>query len=340
MILFGKQPWIIPGTFVVGLTIFCSCFYDKYTLIRILALLIALGLFTVHLKKSKLKVNLFVLSLLVLAIFELGSIAWAYSTAHTLKNSFLTLLSFLLILVFSQRDYEQNMKFLLPMSSLVLGLHLIFAMYSIASEGWEPYGIHGLSMNKNLFAGFILLSLPLIVIARMKAKRKWIRLLFLVLITLSLMLLAFIQSRSVYLSILLTSALVLMIDIFHRVHYSKFLILGKLKPYFYIPLILIIGSVAYFLLVNDEIREDFTDKIRVARYFSKVDRESLTEVTEDNYKSIETRKILWKSSLEMVKERPMLGTGKGNWSIAVGKHATSSLPDTTDREQGLLTHPQ
>jgi hypothetical protein len=118
-----------------------------------------------------------------------------------------------------------------------------------------------------------------------------------------------------------------MLEFLHRIRYSRFLLLGKLKRYIAIPLVIIGGSVVYLHVVDEDIKEDFIDKIHIHKYFSSVERENLSEVTEDNYKSIEIRKILWSNTLSVIQEKPLLGAGKGNWCIAIGKHATARLPD-------------
>jgi len=323
----SPQPWFIIGLFVAGLAAFSYQLYDRYTLLKLFGLTLALGAVLVRFPERKLKVNRIAGILLVLALFELISTFWSYSETNSIKHSFLTIMSALVFILFSQEGLKKNANTLITINALVLTVFIAVAIFNIFTQGWEPYGIHSLSANKNLFSGYLLLSLPVSFISLKRSENGAFRILMKCILIFALFLILILQSRSVYLSTILFGLLAgffVLLEIYNQ--HNKPLI-NYVKKYSSIPIFVLLGYLIYISVINPDVREDFIDKINVTNYFSDIDQDKITEVTENNYQSIEIRKILWRSSAKLVADKPILGFGKGNWSIAVGKYATPHLPD-------------
>lgn len=281
---------------------------------------------------KSLNVNRFTFFLLVLVVWEIVSLFWSYSAPNAIKFSTLSIVSLFVVLGLSQKGEKSNLAFLIRLNSVVITLYMVVALLQILKQGWDPYVIHGLSLNKNLLAGFLILSLPVSLISLRRSESRLPRALYGLVIVFSLLFIIVIQSRATYLSLLL---FIVLGAFFAFRQYSGRLFLLRLKQYYLIPLSVLAGAMLYLGIVDRDTKEDFIDKINISNYFSKVDHGRITEVTENNYESIESRKILWKSSLKLISEKPAFGFGKGNWSIAVGKYATAHLPDRISRNKSF-----
>ncbi len=321
------QLWFIAVLLLFGLTIKCPSFYDPYLPVRTWVLFICFVILLIWLGKKKFEINAFALTLAGLFLWEIISLSWSYSVPTGLKYSFLTLTSLLLIIVFSQRKPEGNLSLLFRLNSLIVALNLGFAVYQLIMEGWEPYGIHGFALNKNLLAGLLLLSLPVNILAFIKHKGAIGRSIFYVEIILTFQFIIILQSRSAYLGVLLFVGWGLLFLFYVSKFGDNPPIKLFLKKFWPVPLIVILLSSLYLRVTDQETREDFIDKINIAHYFRETSAERMTPVTANNYESIAIRKVLWKSSWQLFLDQPMPGTGKGNWKIAVGEYATPSLPD-------------
>lgn len=324
----GYSWWIILGLFLIGLTVFSIQFYDRYLFLRAIILFFSLGYILVKCSRKTLVINKITILLFLLFLFELTSALWSYSITNTIKYSYLAVLSFLLFLVFFQEEHRKNLWFLSRLNAFLLVVYFLVAVNQIISKGWEPYGIHSLSSHKNLYAGLLLLSLPLTIISIKHFQKRGIILILKVLLIFTLLFIVVLQSRAVYLSLIIFFLLAAVFG----VHYYYYAIDKKkfksiLKQFVFVPAFVVPGCLIYLGVIGPDTREDFIDKINVINYFSKPDSITVSEVTENNYQSIEIRKVFWKSTLQLISDRPILGVGKGNWKIAAGKYSTPLLPD-------------
>ena len=325
------QRWVTIGLLLIGLTVFSIQFYERYLFLRAVILFFSLGLFLAGWRLKKVQVSLITIFLFFLFFLEIISGFWSYSVANTIKYSHLALLSFLVFLVFNQEDQKSNLWILLRLNAILLIVYFAVATYQVISNGWEPYGIHSLSSHKNLFAGLLLLSLPLTIISIKHFQQGGMSVLLKVLLVLSLLFIVILQSRSVYLSILIFFLVALVFGGRYFLHF--------LKQFAWVAAFIVPGIFLYLLVIGPDTREDFMDKINVTNYFSQPGNENISSVTENNYQSIEIRKIFWRSSLKLISDRPLFGTGKGNWKIAVGEYASPHLPDRlTDNNSYSHTH--
>ena len=323
----GPYPWFLAGPFLLGLTVFSVHLYDRQNLLRTLILIVACVILLIWNKQKTLKINRLGWMILLLFAFEVLSLLWSYSVLKNLNYSYLTFISFLAVLVFSQKSYRDNAWFLYIINLLLVFLNLGFALINIVSEGWNPYGIHGFALNKNLLASFLVLSLPIHILALKIYRKRSVRILSYIALILSLQCIIILQSRSAYLALLFF----LIAGIFFLIRYKRitpgFSMASFWKRFYLVPLSIVLGSAIYLVSIDDPTREDFMDKINISNYFRRADPDKITETTANNYESIQVRKVLWKQSLHLIREKPLAGVGKGNWSIAIGKHATAHLPD-------------
>lgn len=319
--------WLLTGLFLIGLTVCSSHLYDSYNLLRTLVILISFVVLILSYYQKKLQFNLLALMIFLLFVYETFSILWGFSLSNGLKYSYLTLISLLVVLVFSQRRYEENLLYVYIINTLLIGINFVFVLITIVNEGWTPYGLHGSAANKNLLASLLILSLPIHIVALKVYSAKHIRIISFIVLVISLQFIIIIQSRSAYLALFFF----LIAGVFFLIRYKRitpgFSIKTISRNYYIIPVSIIIGSFLYYISIDQKTREDYIDKINITNYFGKADPNKITDITYNNYESIENRKILWKNTGRLILDNFVCGIGKGNWSIAIGKHATASLPN-------------
>lgn len=323
-----QQRWVVVGLLLIGLSVFSVQFYERYIILRTVVLSFSLGLFLAIRVLKKVRVNLISLILFFLFLLEIISACWSYSVGNTIKYTHLALLCFLFFLLFSQEGRYSNIWILSRLNALLITVYIVVAFYQVFTKGWGPYGIYSLSAHKNLFAGLLMLSLPVTIISIKYFRKRAIIILLKAILTLSLLLIVILQSRSVYLAMLLFFFITLVFGgyYFLKSSYRK-KIVEFVRQLIWIPVIIIPGVFLYLLVIDSETKEDFMDKINLTNYFSEPQNEEISNITENNYRSIEIRKIFWTSSLKLISDRPFLGVGRGNWKIAVGEYASPHIPD-------------
>ena len=174
-------------------------------------------------------------------------------------------------------------------------------------------------MNKNLFAQMLFLTLVFNVYGTAVFTKRW-KTLSAINSLLSLALVIVLQTRSVWLAILLSFIITsLFVMIYQYKRSDRLIVLNKRVIR---PLIFIAGTVVLsvlFIILSEDIK---SEKGRL---------------TSENIVSSPGRIAMWKSSVEMFKDYPLLGVGGGNWKIYISKYGL--YEKTKSREKKRFQRP-
>jgi O-antigen ligase len=281
--------------------------------------------------------------------WSLLSCLWAIVPSEALMQSqlvFLSLAVFLMISALSNAN-EGFENIFIRTQLFVLLFDFGLGFYKMSTlEFYNPYQIISVSANNNLFSGFLLISLPLVLTGYSINRGFWKYLSVLVMV-LAIFFIIIVQSRAVYLglfvAVLITFILVI---IKYRGIFSKRNILAGI-----ISIILLSTGVFLFYSSLDTIRKNyFLSKIPVWNYFksyedsyaeklrkerekTQADLEHIPafDFSEDYYENANLRVIFWKKSFSLIRFHPVLGVGAGNWRIAVPSCKYPVNPEHTAR---------
>lgn len=221
-------------------------------------------------------------------------------------------------------------------------LSILVACYQTFIEGGSPYLIRGLFVNRNLFGGFLVLTLPLIFIQALHTHKIWLKVFYWI-----VMLLAF---AVIYAPFAVIAAFIALFCVawFHLSRNFKYILL------LFLPIILSLifssqyrqewknalsvyeqGSVGlnynrvqrllYDLPKNTWLQKNMDDKVLLIEdelFMSSV--EPQTRLEDDQYthlkdrENIKQRYLEWYATLNMVSEQPVIGFGAGQYQDFVG----------------------
>lgn len=322
---------------------------DKSFLPRFLFLSVLL-LFTYLLlyRKRNLLTNTFFEGFFILFyLWNLLSCSWAIAPSEAIMQSQLVFLSFAVFLIISKLTSE-NKEFeniFIKTQLIVLLFAFGLGFYKMASlEFYDPYKIFSVSANNNLFSGFLLISLPLVLTGYSLNKGFWKYISVLVII-LSLFFIIIIQSRAGYLGLfvaILISAIILIFR--YSGVFSRINILTGI-----ISLIVLTSMIFLFYSSLDNTRKNYfmskipvwnyfktyedsyAEKLRKAREKMQADLEHMPafDFSEDYYENANLRVIFWKKSFCLIRSNPVLGVGAGNWRIVIPSCKFPANPEHT-----------
>ena len=320
-----------------------TSFLPRFFLLSTLLLIALLLLFR---KKIAFRITFFECSFLLFFLWNLLSSLWAVVPAEAIVQSLLVFISFsiyLAVTVLNTRNPGFEKIFItLALFALLFSFGLAFYKMSLL-EFFDPYRINSISANNNLYAGYLLISLPLALAGYsiFHGFRKYfsmavaITAVFFIIIT---------QSRAVYIGLLFAVLLsfLALITRFRFLFTRKNLLVGG------ISLMLLSAGIFIFFSSLDQPRKNyFLSKIPVWQYFRSYD-DGVNEILEKNrkekaaltgipsfdysrsyYENANLRVIFWKKSAGLFASHPLLGTGAGNWRINVASCSKPSNPDHT-----------
>lgn len=168
------------------------------------------------------------------------------------------------------------------------------------------YAVRGLMAHKNQFSDYMMLLLPFLIYGAIRFE-KALKAGFITLIVLILFLIILLQTRSVWVGIIIsTLACVALLLIFYR----QFLLPKKIRN------IVAVVSLAFILTITGIIafggRQDYNS------YLSRLRSIASPQAGNNSY-----RLKVWGATIEMIKDNPLAGVGAGNWQLEVSKY----LPD-------------
>lgn len=171
----------------------------------------------------------------------------------------------------------------------------------------------GLMANRNLFGSAQALLLPFVLFVLYKASRVWkyIAGVALALLVFSLLLS---QTRSAWLAamVIIIGSLLLVMT-FSPIHRKKWLLATAAG--------IAAGALLIFLIISGDSEGELKQSVQQrAKSFVKTDSTG----DESVYNSNERLKI-WARTMKIIKDKPMMGAGPGNWRIAVPAYGTEGL---------------
>lgn len=319
-------------------------FLPRFLLLSVLLLITYLLLF----RKRNVLTNSFIEGPFILFyLWNLLSCFWAITPSEAIMQSqlvFLSLAVFLLISALS-KEYQgfENIFIKTQLLVLLFAFGLGFSKM-ISLEFYNPYQIISVSANNNLFSGFLLISIPLVLTGYSLNKVYWKYLSVLVLI-LTVFFIIIIQSRAGYLGLFFAALISFILLILkYSIVFSRRNILTGI-----ISIIVLFSGVFLFYSSLDNTRKNyFMSKIPVWNYFKTYEdsyaeklrkqREKMQadlehmpafDFSEDYYENANLRVIFWKKSFCLIRSHPLLGVGAGNWRIAIPSCKYPANPEHT-----------
>ncbi len=188
--------------------------------------------------------------------------------------------------------------------------------------------------NKNQFADYLYLTLPFSLYGIFGYKKFW-RVYSAVVFTLSLTFIGLLISKSVWgsagvflLIIVISGALYILKHKPQNTSYSKTV---AFKSVFVVICSIILGiSLSVFL--NSDIKAVQIIKDKIYQVI-KPEESHTANYSPDNPSSAETRLFVWKKTLQMAVDNPVIGVGAGNWRLNLGNYGFNEFEH--DIRQGV-----
>jgi O-antigen ligase len=171
------------------------------------------------------------------------------------------------------------------------------SIFTIANEPSFGAFLFANHSNKNSFAEFLLLATPLLCYLVFQQNKVW-RYLALLVLLIVLVLLFILKSAAVLLAFLLVTLSVSVVYFFWKYKTSR----KKMAAFVF----LFLAIAALFIGTNKTIQERMSS---VLAYSSAASVHTL------KLNSVVERALLWKSSVLMIKEKPLAGVGLSNWKL-------------------------
>ncbi len=310
-------------------------------------LLLIVWIFTAG-KIKYVQFGFFEIAFVLFYLWNVLSCLWAISPSEAMIQSqlvFLSLALFLVISWFCKNPAFENIFIKTHLVILLFSFGLAFYKMSVL-EHFDPYRIISISANNNLYAGFLILSLPLAFTGYSVNRGFWKYLSLLVAI-LATFFMIIIQSRAAYLGLAFAVVLssILMVTGYKRVFSKANILTG------FISLFLLLGGVVLFYSSLDNTRKSyFLSKIPVWQYLRRYEDARVEKLlkmrnavkagntqmpefdfSETYYENASLRVIFWKKSACLIKSHPVAGIGAGNWRLVVPSCKEPPNPEHTIR---------
>jgi O-antigen ligase len=297
-------------------------------------------------KRILLKKNLFACSLILFYFWNLLSVLWSVVPSEAIMQSQLVFLALAVYLVIAALNYEfrefENIFIRTHLFVLLFSFGLAFYRISLL-EYFNPYRILGVSANNNLYSGFLLLSMPLVLTGYSLNKGFW-RYFSVLTGILILFFIIILQSRAAYigLTIAIFVFLLFLVIRFRILITKRNLVMGSVSV-----VILAVSLMVFYYSLDHTRRSYFLGKVAVWEYFRSYEggvpgkaaaeeKKTATntqiaafDFTEDYHENANLRVIFWKKSLCLIKSHPLCGVGAGNWRINVPSCCEPVNPEHT-----------
>lgn len=255
---------------------------------------------------SKIKLSLAFISYVGFFVISAISSIWAINSAESLAilSRYGLVLSFLFLTIELIKAKKISLDLLtkaILIFASIASLYAGFQLLKAAADGAfldGIYSVKGAFSHKNLLSSVLMLSLPFTVIGFAKFKG-WQKKGSLILLFLLITEIFVLRTRGVWLSTLMGTLVACGVFYMNR---------NKAIEGLKFPKKIFFGGLAMAILV-------------FAALFSTKEVQS----TVSDQTNVETRFKFWENSLEMVKEKPILGVGAGNWKIYFPKYNLDGL---------------
>lgn len=246
------------------------------------------------------------------------SVLWAHTTSEALFESAKVFLGFwvFLLSVFALRKDEGTWtNRLLTLSVVLFLLELVIIAIQMRDLGNLEkdalYSISGMNGHKNLLTSFLLLNLFFLVKALFRLSKTW-KILAAAAIVLSLGMIGFLQTKAVWLGLLIALLTYAAAYLFIA---SRKKIKMKLNIYVCIGSVMLLANLFFLKVLPAAID-------RGLAYNQGVKTEGVNTA---NRELDDERLTLWQKTNKVFREKPMLGTGMGNWQIFYPKAGLDHL---------------
>ena len=254
--------------------------------------------------------------------WQILSISWATNTAQAFGAGFrfvALLLSYLLlrVLIVSDARWKSYLPFIISVFSSIYLLTVWGKMLLISKDfGLNANSVYMLrypSETKNLISLFLLVSAPFHVQTIIE-NHNWKRWFGITNVVVTLATLFLLSTRGISIAIAgIGGALFLSQTAWkkHRFKYGIHIALG----------VILLGAGHWF-------SSNLMKKTNLESYKTKTSKpieESQEPSSEQNYRSANERLALWKKTLGIIKQDPILGVGTGNWQIAYPRNGLDGL---------------
>lgn len=320
-------------------------FLPRFLLLTIILLFAWIGLF----RKGKLpEINKpYLIALIAFYLWNVVSACWSIAPSEALMQSqlfFLCLVLFIVVSAFTRKDSAFEPLFIKAVIILLI-LSFVLAFLKMSSlRFFDPYKIISVSANNNLYAGFLLLSFPLLLAGYKTLTVRW-KYVSVGTAILSLFFLVIVQSRAAYLGMAVSVLILAVIALlrFPGVFSRRNIATGSVATAILLSLIL-----GFYLSLDQTRRNYFLSKIPVWSYFIAYDTDYALQLerkraalragnaetaafdfSEDYYENANLRIIFWKKSGSLIASHPVLGVGAGNWRLAVPSVTRPENPEHT-----------
>ncbi|MFH1159824.1 MAG: O-antigen ligase family protein [bacterium] len=317
--------------------------------VLLLSLLLLIAILTGLRNKLALRRNVFEISFVLFYAWNLLSCLWATSFPEAIIQAQLVFLGFAVFLIVSaylrKNDGFEGLFIKVQLIVLVFSFGLV--LFKLATiEFFDPYKIRSISANNNLYSGFLLISLPLILTGYSIHRGFW-KYLSAVVAVGCLFSIIIIQSRAVYLGVFAAGLITFSFILFrYRSVFTKRNILVGMASFVLLSIL-----VAVFYLSLDQTRRSyFLSKIPVWQYIGsyenpdadrlrrklETEKDNLSGIapfdfSEDFYETANLRIIFWKKSRCLIAGHPLLGVGAGSWRLTIPSCSTPPNPDHTEK---------
>lgn len=267
-----------------------------------------------------LKKNFFLVYLLFIIITTV-SLFVAVNPIEGLTDllKWILLFIFVTLVAFILNSFPRTMELLLKavvINALLASTIGIYQYFTNAFQNPDPnalYEVKGLMAHKNQFSISIFLLLPFIINAILSFKGIW-RSFAIVALIFSGINILMLQTRAVWIAILFTGLIGLIILAFLNKRYSFLTIRNKsvkktLIVAFVVFVLAIVSGVV--IPVNNPVKQ-ITNRI--------------STVFNPDYTSNQWRLEIWDSTLDLIKDNPIIGVGAGNWKINIYPYYSEHLP--------------
>lgn len=299
-----KQHLFFLSLLLIGVYVtVIPTFLDMYTMGRfaVWTILCLGGLWLIVPQTKKVDIHLLDYTLFGFYLLNIVSISWSKNFGEAIFTSQKYLLLFVLYYVlrhlFTQgkRDEKQTANLLLVLSILVIGITSVQMIQTLLNEGLRGksiYKVIALSGHKNLVSSYLFMLFGLNLFYFVRYPRPiWIYFI----LGAQLLLILLLRSRAVYIAVAIFGLGSMLYFLFSNSTYRQ-LTLKRLLPLS--AVLLILGGM---LIQFTGAGKDY------ARYLSPS-----TYMTSDTGTE---RLFVWCKTWDLVKEKPLLGYGTGNWKL-------------------------
>ncbi|RZK57558.1 MAG: O-antigen ligase family protein [Pedobacter sp.] len=222
---------------------------------------------------------------------------------------FTSILSFIIIgiLIINRLHLLKNIALIITVIATLQGFETVLQFYR--EVGKTPidtliYNLQGTSGNKNIFAAAFVIKIPFIIYC-IFSREGFLKFLSIIGLGLCFFSLFLINARSAFLGIFLS--LIILLSTLAYLYWKE----KQLKFFLVRFAFIVIAFALPFFISQQSLKKATTDKS--STYGTVASR--LGGIAEQTSESSNIRLAYWKGSYELIKERPFMGVGYGNWKI-------------------------